>query len=232
VFSSFSVAILTIGIGLNITVFTVVDALVLRPAPLVEPERLVHLYQDSDSGSPSSTAYPVYRDMAAMTDLFSSVAATTSTTANWDTADGPRQVAIDFATASYFRPSASVLQGRWFDAEARQRRAEMVGQVVTYNAWRSRFAEDPGVVGRTIRLTATSRSRSSAWARAGFRGEAGALSTDFWVSISSVGIGGQYRVANLERRGDHWYTVKARLAPGVGASKRARSATSLAPAMA
>jgi hypothetical protein len=48
-----------------------------------------------------------------------------------------------------------------------------------------------------------------------FNGDAGALVTDFWLSISSTPVGGPYRVPNLERREDHWYDVKARLAPGV-----------------
>src|SRR3954470_21501615 len=140
-FSSFAVVILTIGIGLNIAVFSVVDALVLRPAPFAQPETLAHIYQDSDGGSPSTTAYPAYRDIARMTDVFASVSATTPMQANWDTLDGPRQVSIDFATASYFptlglRPS----RGRWFDAEHDTVGAEQVA-VVTYNAWPSRFAE-------------------------------------------------------------------------------------------
>src|SRR5690606_13613280 len=50
----------------------------------------------------------------------------------------------------------------------------------------------------------------------GFNGHAGAIITDFWLSISSAPVGGTFRVANLERRQDHWYQVVARLAPGVG----------------
>src|ERR1700741_5417574 len=95
VFSAFSVAILTIGIGLNIAVFSVFDALVLRPAPYPQAERVVHIYQDAASVEPSSTAFPAYRDMAAMTDVFASVAATTSMTASWDAADGPSPVTVD-----------------------------------------------------------------------------------------------------------------------------------------
>jgi hypothetical protein len=48
-----------------------------------------------------------------------------------------------------------------------------------------------------------------------FNGSAGALITDFWLSISSTPVGGPFRVSNLERREDHWYYVAARLAPGV-----------------
>src|SRR5690606_7370826 len=56
-----------------------------------------------------------------------------------------------------------------------------------------------------------------------FNGEAGALVIDFWLSISSTPVGGPFRVANLDRREDHWYLGKARLAPGVGV-ERARAA--------
>ena len=100
VFSLFAVAILTIGIGLNAAVFALVDALLLRASPFAEPENIVHVYQDSDEGSPASTAFPAYRDMAAMTDVFAGVAATSSEGATWDGPDGPRTVAVEFATAS------------------------------------------------------------------------------------------------------------------------------------
>ena len=66
-FSLFAIAILAVGIGLNVVVFALVDAMLLRPAPFADRESLVHIYQDSDAGSPASTAYPAYLDMAAMT---------------------------------------------------------------------------------------------------------------------------------------------------------------------
>ena len=44
VFSSFAIAILAIGIGLNVTVFGIVDALLFRSAPFTDPERIVHIY--------------------------------------------------------------------------------------------------------------------------------------------------------------------------------------------
>ena len=76
VFSAFAVAILAIGIGLNVTVFAAVDAMLWRSVPFTEPERIVHIYQDSDGGEPTSTAYPAYRDIAALTGVFAGVAAT------------------------------------------------------------------------------------------------------------------------------------------------------------
>jgi predicted permease len=73
---------------------------------------------------------------------------------------------------------------------------------------------DPNVVGRAIRLNNQPVTIIGVGPQ-GFNGDAGAVSSDFWLSISAVGIGGPFAVANLERRQDHLYTVKARLAPGV-----------------
>ncbi len=61
VFTLGAVALLAIGIGANTTVFTVVDALLFRPPPWSHPERVVHVYQDSDDGEPSSSSYPATR---------------------------------------------------------------------------------------------------------------------------------------------------------------------------
>jgi len=221
-FTLFAVAILGVGIGLNVAVFGVVDALLLRPAPFSQPESIVHIYQDTDSGTPGSTAFPAYRDIAALTDVFAGVAATSSATANWEMPDGPREVAVDFATASYFQVLGLRPQrGRWFDAEHDRVGAEMVA-VVTDRAWRARFGADPTVLGRTIRLNNLPVTIVGIGPR-NFNGEAGAVGTDFWLSISSVGVGGPFRVTNLDRRQDHWYGVKARLAPGAGV-EQARAA--------
>lgn len=222
VFALSAVLILGLGIGLNAAVFNVVDTVLLRPPPFGDPERLVHIYQDSDEGEPSSTAYPAYRDIAGLTDVFEAVAATSPDGAIWEAVDGPRQVSIEFATADYMHVlGLQPMRGRWFGREHDVPGGEMVA-VVTHRAWRTLFGSDPGIIGRTIRLN-NQPVTIIGIGPAGFNGEAGALVTDFWLSISSTPVGGPYRVINLERREDHWYQVKARLADGVGI-ERARAA--------
>lgn len=73
---------------------------------------------------------------------------------------------------------------------------------------------DPDVVGRTIRLNNQPVTIIGVGPE-DFNGEAGAMLIDFWLSISSTPVGGPFQVANLDRRQDHWYQVKARLAPTV-----------------
>ncbi|MBN1239271.1 MAG: ABC transporter permease [Gammaproteobacteria bacterium] len=214
-FTLSAAVILAAGIGLNAAVFNLVDATLFRPAPVADPDRVVHVYQDSDDGRPAATSFPAYRDMAAETDVFSDVAAVNAADAIWDTADGPQRVAVEYATASYFAVlGLAPSRGRWFGREHDDVGADMVA-VVSHRAWRTRFGADPDVVGRTVRLNNQSITIIGV-GPVGFNGQAGAVITDFWLSISSTPIGGTFRVANLERRQDHWYQVVARLAPGVG----------------
>jgi predicted permease len=221
-FTVSAIAILAVGIGLNAAVFSLMDAMLFRPAPFVDREEIVHVYQDSDEGEPSSTSYPAYRDMAAMTDIFAGVGATSSGTAMWETADGARPVSIEFATASYFPVlGLEPHRGRWFAAQHDHVGEEMAA-VVSHRAWRTQMGADPNVVGRTIRLNNQPVTIIGVGPES-FNGDAGALITDFWVSISGTPVGGEFRVANLERREDHWYQVKARLAHGVTV-ERAQSA--------
>ncbi|HEX7117182.1 MAG TPA: ABC transporter permease [Longimicrobiales bacterium] len=226
-FTLSATAILAVGIGLNATVFSLVDTILLQPPPYEDPERIVHIYQDSDYGSPSSTSFPAYREMAAIEGVFSGVAATSSDGAVWETEAGPRNVSVEYATASYFpvlglRPQ----RGRWFGPEHDRVGSAMVA-VVSHRAWRTLLGGDPGVVGRTIRLN-NQLVTIIGIGPADFNGEAGAVVTDFWLSISSTPVSGPYRVANLDRRQDHWYQVKARLAPGVTIEQAKVAMTGLA----
>ncbi|MFW6079291.1 MAG: ADOP family duplicated permease, partial [Gemmatimonadota bacterium] len=213
-FTVSAVLILAVGIGLDTAVFGLVDAMLFRPPPFEAPERLVHIYQDGDDGQPSSSSFPAYRDMAAMDDIFAGVAATSPDGATWQADGGPRQVAVEYATSGHFpvlglEPS----RGRWFGPEHDEVGGPLAA-VVSHRTWRTRMGADPAVVGRTVRLNNQAVTIIGVGPES-YNGEAGALVTDFWLSISSTPVGGPFRVANLERRQDHWYLVKARLAEGV-----------------
>lgn len=212
-FTVAAVAILAVGIGANTAAFSLVDALLFRPPPFRAPDRLVRVYQDSDDGEPSSNSFPAYRDMAEMDGVFSGVAAVSPDGATWEARDGPRQVSVEYATSSYLpvlelEPS----RGRWFSAEYDVPGAEALA-VVSHHTWTTEMGADPGVLGRTIRLNGKPVTVVGVGPER-FNGEASTV-TDFWLSISATPVGGAFRVANLDRRQDHWYLVTARLAPGV-----------------
>lgn len=102
-FSLSAVAVLAVGIGLNAAVFNLVDTALFRPPPFDDPESIVHIYQDSDDGEPSSTSFPAYRDMAAVKDVFAAVAATSSGGATW----GRRSAVRARSRLSLRRPAIS-----------------------------------------------------------------------------------------------------------------------------
>ena len=213
-FAVAAILIVALGIGANATVFTVVNAVLFKPAPYHDPDRVVSIYQDSDAGDPTSSSFPATRDMAAYVDVFSEVAAASASTVTWETEEGPRNALVEYVTASYLpvfglEPSL----GRWFEPAFDHPGAGNYA-VVSRHAWRTQFGADPGVVGRTLRMGGELVTVVGV-GPPGFNGSGGPLVTDFWLSISSVGVGGPFRIANLERRQDHWYDVRARLAPGV-----------------
>ena len=216
-----AVVLLGLGIGANMTVFSIVDAILFRPPPWGDASRVVHVYQDSDDGEPSSTSFPAYRDMTGV-EVFSAVSATTPANATWESNDGPVPVDIEFSTASTMEVMGlSPSRGRWFGPEHDQVGGGYAA-VVSWPTWTTRFGSDPEVVGRTIRLNGQPVTVIGVGPR-GLPSSFPPFVTDFWLSISSTPVTGEYQVANLERRADHWYDVRARLAPGV-TSDQARSA--------
>lgn len=171
------------------------------------------MYQDSDDGEPSSNSYPATQDMAAAA-VFAAVTATTPSSAAWEGRDGVTRVATEYATSSYMKVlGRSVQRGRWFGPED-----DVVGgtpvAVVTAATWRTRLGSDPDVVGRMIRLNGQPVTIVGVGPE-GLTSSGPPLLTDFWLSISATIVSGDFQVANLQRREDHWYQVLARLAPGV-----------------
>ena len=213
IFTTGAIALLAVGIGANVAVFSVVDRVMLRPLAFDRIDEVVYVYQDDDDGEPSSASFPATRDMAASS-VFSAVAATSPAQMTWDRAGDRVDVVVEFTTASYLDVAGlTPRRGRWFSPEHDAVGTEPVA-VVSAAAWRSRFDSDPGVVGRTIRLN-DSPVTIIGVGPDDLSGTFAPVVTDFWLSISATVVAGQFRVANLERRQDHWYDVRARLARGV-----------------
>lgn len=230
VFTLGAVALLAVGIGANATVFSLVDALLFRPPPWERPEEVVHVYQDSDEGEPATSSYPATRDMAASA-VFADVAAFTPSSASWEGPDRPVDLATEYVTASYLRTlGLSVQRGRWFDPEHDAPGGEAVA-VLSAHAWRSRFGGDPGVIGRSIRLNGHPVTIIGVGPER-LTGSYTPLATDLWLSISATHVSGPFQVANLERRQDHWYDVRARLAPGVTVERAQAAMDALAARLA
>jgi putative ABC transport system permease protein len=214
-FTVMAILIIGVGIAANTTVFSAVNAVLLRPLPFTNADRVVHVYQDSDEGQPESSSFPAYRAIAGRTDVFSEAAAVFSTTVTAEADPGVRQSMVEFATSSYLpvlglRPYV----GRWFSADEDQAGAPSTA-VVTYHAWRTRFGSDPSVIGRTLRLGG-SPVTIVGFGPQSFNGILNGVASDFWLPLAALGpVAGPFAARTTERPQEHWYLIRARLRDGV-----------------
>ena len=215
-FTAAALTMLALGIGSSTAIFSAVDTFALRSRPFARPSELVNIYQDSDDGRPDSNSYPTYVDVSQYADLFSGVGALMpegNGTLLTDSGDA-EAVQIEFATSTYF-PVLGLQPrlGRWFGPDE-DRPGAAPAAVLTHAAWRRRFASDPSVVGRTVRVSGAAVTIVGVGPPS-HNGFISGLASDFWMSISALGpVGGAFRGATLTRRDDHWFQIVARLAPG------------------
>jgi macrolide transport system ATP-binding/permease protein len=164
-FTLAAVLTLALGIGVNTALFTVFDALLLRPLPLHEPHRLVNIAgnQPRSTKGSSTLSFPDFLEYWQANRLFSHVVATTYTrSVIGDMADGGGAagggsnssfIPFLFVSDNYFdalRPSMTL--GRPFTGQGGRPAMLDDGVVLSHRCWQSRFSSDPAVVGKTIRL--------------------------------------------------------------------------------
>lgn len=225
-FALTALAILGLGIGVNVTAFSIVNALLLQPPPFEDPEGVVLVLQDDDGGAPSSTSYPAYRDMQEYA-VFESVSSFYSDQGFLGRPEGTlSSVLLEYASASYLDVlGLAPSRGSWFDASHDDPLGTPVA-VLTHRMWTDRLARDPDVLGSTITINGGDVTVVGVGPPE-FNGGRGLSSVDLWLSVSALRTTGG-RFASLERRQDHPVTVRARLAEGVSIETAAAAMDDLA----
>jgi hypothetical protein len=154
VFAVTAVLTLTLGIGANTAIFSLLYQLLLRPLPYPEADRLVFVWNTYPlMGLPkASVSIPDYLDRRAQADAIEDAALFTGRTVNLAEGPQPEQLRALAVTPSFFSTlGRQPVIGRPFsDAEA-QPDADKYA-VLTHGLWQSRFGADRAVVGRDIRL--------------------------------------------------------------------------------
>ena len=149
-FTAIAVICLAIGIAANVTVFSPVNALLLRPLPFADPDRVTSLYmtQLRHGQDEGSWSYPDYRDLGDGGGAFAATGIVTERSWNLGGIDEPERVPGARVTASLFPLlGLRTVVGRGFRADE-----EDAGKVVilSHGLWRRRFGSDAHVVGRTV----------------------------------------------------------------------------------
>src|SRR5262249_1992868 len=146
---------LALGIGLNTTLFSVVNAVLLRSNSLDRPDRLVEIYTGLNKDYPQlTTSYPDFIDIRAGADALGSVAANAYVRGVLSGVARSTLVTGEAVTANYFdvlgiRPA----QGRAFRPEEDAAEGGAPVIVVSHGLWQDRLGGRPGVLGETVKIS-------------------------------------------------------------------------------
>jgi len=153
-FTAVALVVITAGIGVNTAVFSVVDAVLLKPLTYPDPQALVQLVTTINQGPIPVASIPEYNLWQQQSNIFQQVAAYDWGGAGTNLAGGdhPDQVLGMHVTSGYFALlGAHVVAGRTFTAAEDGPNGGHVA-VLSYGLWNERFGANPRIVGSTIRL--------------------------------------------------------------------------------
>jgi len=147
------VLVLALGIGANTTIFSVVNAVLLRPLPYEDPDRLVRLSEDSPQVPEMSISYPNFLDWREQNGVFSSIAAMQFRSLNLIGVNEPERLPGRAVSAQFFDVlGVKPALGRSFMAEEDRPGANRVC-IVSDGLWKRRFGSDPSLVGKQLTLS-------------------------------------------------------------------------------
>jgi len=153
-FAAAAILTLALGIGANVAVFTVVQAVLLRPLPYRHPERLVRIYDDL-RGSKSrdvGISVPELWDLRDKSDVFQDVCAIWPSDANLTGGEKPERVELLATSTNYFTMlQARPALGRVYTANDEQP-GFIEGIVLSDSFWRRTFGGDPRALGKQLRI--------------------------------------------------------------------------------
>src|SRR5262245_32225321 len=154
-FTLVAVFTLALGIGANTAIFSVVNAVLLRPLPFKEPERLVMVWNrgaEAAGGDRTPLALSDLLDWRAQSRSFAEIGAFQNIMVSYTGGDSPERVQAAGVTANFFSMLGAQAQlGRARSPDEERPGAQRVA-ILSDGFWRRHFAADPQVLGRTINL--------------------------------------------------------------------------------
>lgn len=227
-FTAVAILSLGLGVGVNTAMFSLVDALLLRPIPVSDPSSLVDVFTTGgDGGVHATTSYPDYQDLRDRNSVFTDMIGYSPMMAAVSLGDRSRLVFGQLVTSNHFqvlgvRPE----RGRLLEPADDRPGAERV-VVLSHRMWQREFAGDPATVGRTLQV------RGQPYTIVGiappqFTGVIPLLMPELWLPVAHAAevepAGNIDTVPGpgttpVDRRGYRWMFVKGRLRPGVTAAQ-------------
>jgi putative ABC transport system permease protein len=156
-FTVVAVLTLALGIGANITIFSVVNAVLLRPLPYPDADRLVYLWSEAPAQNirERASSYANVADWREQNKSFADIAVFDPTVVTLTGAAESERVMSVRASANLFSLlGVAPMLGRTFTAEEEQQKVRVV--VLSHSLWQRRFGASPDVVGQTLEIDGVS----------------------------------------------------------------------------
>lgn len=204
-----------LGSGLNITIFSLINAILLRPLPVIaRQEQLVELYTSSPGLRFGAVSYPDYADYRDNNQVFSDLIAQRVTPVSLSSGGNNQIVAGAIVSGNYFTGlGVNPLLGRPFSPEEDRTPNSYPVAVISHSLWQRAFGGDPQIVGKSVVVNSQSFNVIGV-APEGFIGTTVGLAPDIWFPLMM-----QARVLpgsdRLTDRGARWLNVIGRVKPGV-----------------
>ncbi|HXI43036.1 MAG TPA: ABC transporter permease [Bryobacteraceae bacterium] len=151
-FTAATVFVLALGIGANTAVFSIVDAVLLRPSPFPSPESLVRIEESTTSRTLAGVPVNDYQKWAGRTDIFERTAAFLRDTVTLTGNGEPEQVIAVRALGLFPVLGTPARLGRTLIASDDEAGSQSVA-VLSDRIWRRRYHSDPNVIGREITIS-------------------------------------------------------------------------------
>ena len=210
-----AVITLALGIGANTAIFSSVSAFTSRPLPVPSPDQLIRPVEISeDRGTADNFSYPDFVDYRNQSTFFSGFCAEDMVQVAIDTQEQNDVIWGQIVSGNYFDMlQIKPVMGRAFAPDEDGAPGAHPVVVLGHSLWQRRFASDPNIVGKTLRLN-NRQFQVIGVAPESFKGTKFGLSMDFWAPMAMVGeLSGDADL--LTDRDSHWLTIIGRLKQGV-----------------
>src|ERR1044072_2567455 len=215
-FTAVAIVSLALGIGANTSIFSVVNAVLLRSLPYKNPDQLAMLFLESEQpGKGVQTSdgwsYPKFQVLRDQSQSFEQIAAVSEQNFPMTGTDNPERLSAEMVSAIYF-PMLGVeaAYGRTFAEEEDKTPGANPVAVLGHGLWQRRFGSDPNVIGQTISLNKVPLTIVGVLPE-GFKGQTG--TAEVWVPMM---MAPQLTFARrLQSPFAHWTQVIARVRAGV-----------------
>ena len=227
-FTAVAVVTLALGIGANAVVFSLLNALVLRPVDVPTGQNLYQI--ERGKGHSPGMSYPDYIDLRSRNRSFDGLIAYEISTAGLDSDGSPSPIWLYTASGNYFDVlGIQPYLGRFFHSTDEHGPNTAPYIVLSYAFWQSHFQGDRGVVGRTVRLNKFAYTILGV-APEGFRGTELFYAPALWAPIvNQQQIEGS---SNLDQRGNQGRWIVGRLKAGVTPAQAAEDLNSIGTSLA